>query len=112
MILRRSRVGEGTLLRVSGVIKLGESADFFVEALESCLEEETGPVLVDLSGIDEIDSTGLGELVAWLGRFESRRRKMVLIDPSPRILRLLEVSRLVELFEIYGTIDAALAATG
>ena len=111
MILEKRQLdGGATLLRVEGVIKLGESARFFAEALERVLEEERGHVVVDLSRIDMIDSTGIGELVGYLGRFRDRRRELILINPSDRIRKLLEVAHLAELFPIYETVDDAVAS--
>jgi anti-anti-sigma factor len=109
MIVEKRHLNGYILLNVEGVIKLGESAEFFAQTLERALEEEEGHVLVDFSKINFIDSTGIGELVGYLGRFGDRRRKLILINPSDRIRRLLEVARLAELFAIYESVDRALA---
>jgi anti-sigma B factor antagonist len=71
------------------------------------LEEESGHVVIDLSRIDMIDSTGIGELVGYLGRFRDHRRELILVNPSDRIRRLLEVAHLAELFPTYETVDDA-----
>ncbi|MDX1631492.1 MAG: STAS domain-containing protein [Thermoanaerobaculia bacterium] len=110
MIVEKRRVDDCTLLSVEGVIKLGESAEFFAETLERALEEEKGNVLLDFSRINYIDSTGIGELVGYLGRFKDRDRKMILVNPSDRIRRLLGIAQLDELFTIYEELDEALEA--
>ncbi len=110
MIVEKRRVEDMTLLRLEGVIKLGESAEFLAQTLERSLEEESGHVLIDFSAINYIDSTGIGEMVGYLGRFRETGRKLVLINPSDRIRRLLHVARLDELFPTYDTLEAALAA--
>ena len=110
MIVEKRHLDGYILLNVEGVIKLGESAEFFAQTLERALAEETGHVLVDFSKINYIDSTGIGELVGYLGQFRDRRRKLILINPTERILRLLEVARLADLFPIYDTVDAAMEA--
>ena len=110
MIVERRHFEGFTLLLVEGVIKLGESAQFFAQALERALADDAGDVIVDFSRINYIDSTGIGELVGYLGRFQDRRRKLILVNPSERILKLLQVARLAELFPIYDTVDAAVAA--
>lgn len=112
MIVEKRHLDGFILLNVEGVIKLGESAEFFAETLARALEEDEGHVLVDFSKINYIDSTGIGELVGHLGRFQDRRRKLILVNPTERIRRLLEVARLAELFPIYDTIEAAMAAEG
>jgi anti-sigma B factor antagonist len=110
MIVEKRRVGDFTLLSVEGVIKLGESAHFFAQTLERVLGEGTGHVLVDLAKINYIDSTGIGELVGYLGRFRDLDRKLILINPSERIRRLLHVAQLDSLFPTYDSLEAALAA--
>lgn len=112
MIVEKRRVGNSTLLSVEGVIKLGESAEFFARALDRALEEEEGNVLVDFSGINYIDSTGIGELVGYLGRFRDLGRKLILVNPSEKIRKLLAIAQLDKLFTIYDDLDEALAAEG
>lgn len=112
MIVEKRHLDGYILLNVEGVIKLGESAEFFAQTLERALGEDEGHVLVDFSKINYIDSTGIGELVGYLGQFRDRRRKLILINPTERILRLLEVARLVDLFPIYDTVEAAMEAEG
>lgn len=110
MIVEKRHHPGYTLLNVEGVIKLGESAEFFAQTLERALERDQGHVVVDLSKINYIDSTGIGELVGYLGKFRDASRKLILVNPSERIRKLLEVARLAGLFPIYDTVDAAAAA--
>lgn len=110
MIVEKHRIDNVTLLNVEGVIKLGESAEFFAQALEQALSEESGHVLVDFSRINYIDSTGIGELVGYLGRFQDVNRKLILVRPSERIRRLLDIAQLTPLFTIHDSLDAALDA--
>lgn len=110
MIVEKRQLDGFTLLLVEGVIKLGESAEFFAQTLDRALANDAGHVLVDFSKINYIDSTGIGELVGYLGRFRDASRKLILVNPSERIKKLLQVARLLELFPIYDTVDAALSA--
>lgn len=109
MFVEKQQIDGSVVLRVKGIIKLGESAEFLVETLERVLEKDQGNVLLDLEQINYIDSTGIGELVAYLGRFQSRNRKLILIKPSERIRKLLAVAQLDRLFEIHGSVEEALA---
>lgn len=110
MIVEKRQMDGFILLLVEGVIKLGESAEFFAQTLDRALDRDTGHVLVDFSKINYIDSTGIGELVGYLGRFQDASRKLILVNPSERIRKLLEVARLLELFPIYETVDEAVSA--
>lgn len=110
MIVDKRKVEGQTVLRVEGIVKLGESAEFLAQTLRRALDQEEGHVLLDLSAINYIDSTGIGELVGYLVRFRDQRRKMILVNPSQRITRLLEVAQLLREFPIYPTVDDAMAA--
>lgn len=110
MIVEKRHLDGFTLLTVEGVIRLGESAAFFAQTLDRTLAKDPGHVVVDLGKINYIDSTGIGELVGYLGRFRDASRKLILVNPSERVKKLLEVARLSTLFPIYDTVEAAVAA--
>jgi len=110
VFVEKLKVEGSVVLKVEGIIKLGESAQFLVETLERVLEQDQGNVLLDLEKINYIDSTGIGELVAYLGRFQNRDRNLILVQPSERIRKLLAVAQLDSLFAIYSTVEEALAA--
>jgi anti-sigma B factor antagonist len=110
VIVDKKRIDGMMVLSIEGIIKLGRSAEFLAENLKSILDTERGHVLLDLSQINYIDSTGIGELVAYLGRFAESGRNLVLVNPSERIRKLLAIAQLEQLFTIYGDLDSALAA--
>jgi anti-sigma B factor antagonist len=97
-----------TVVTVNGVIKLGESARQFSSYLQGILDEDGGPLLVDMSGIDYVDSTGIGELVGYLQRFADDDRTFALLRPHSRVRNLLKLTRLDEVFTIFDDRDTAL----
>ena len=108
----RNRQNDVTLLDIQGVIKLGESAREFSSYLEKVLQDETGPVVINFEGINYMDSTGLGELIGYLQKFEDRQRKMVLVKPSHRIVALLKITKLDTVFKIFDSRDEAIRYLG
>ncbi|HUP45145.1 MAG TPA: STAS domain-containing protein [Thermoanaerobaculia bacterium] len=108
MNIIKNRVNDVTVLDIQGVIKLGESAREFSSFLERVLNEEIGPVMINFEAINYMDSTGLGELIGYLQKFEDRQRKMALVKPSHRILALLKITKLDTIFRIFETRDAAM----
>ncbi|HMB52878.1 MAG TPA: STAS domain-containing protein [Thermoanaerobaculia bacterium] len=109
MIVEKRQLDGYTLLNVEGVIRLGESAAFFSQTLERVLADDEGNVIIDFSKINYIDSTGIGELVGYLGKFREEERKLILVKPSERITKLLEVARLASLFPVYDSVEQAMA---
>jgi anti-anti-sigma factor len=110
LIVEKKHTENFTILYVEGLIKLGESAEFFSAALEGVLKNESTNVIVDFTKIDYIDSTGIGELVGYLGKFTNQNRKLILVNPSERILKLLKLAKLDAVFKIYSSEDEAIAA--
>jgi anti-sigma B factor antagonist len=112
LIVEKKHLDNFTVLFVEGLIKLGESAEFFSSALENVLKNENTNVIIDFTKIDYIDSTGIGELVGYLGKFSNQNRKLVLVNPSERIQKLLKLAKLDSVFKIYGSEDEAIASEG
>jgi anti-sigma B factor antagonist len=110
LIVEKKHLDNFTILYVEGLIKLGESAEFFSSALENVLKNESTNVIIDFTKIDYIDSTGIGELVGYLGKFTTQNRKLVLVNPSERIQKLLKLAKLDTVFKIYNTEEEAVAA--
>ena len=110
MIVEKKHTDNFTILYVEGLIKLGESAEFFSSALETVLKNESTNVIIDFTKIDYIDSTGIGELVGYLGKFTTQNRKLILVNPSERIQKLLKLAKLDAVFKIYSTEEEAVAA--
>lgn len=110
MEIDKTEVGGVTVVEVRGVINFGESARQFSSFLQDLLDAGVPAVLVDMSGIDNVDSTGLGELVGYLQRFEKDDRRLALLRPHRRILSLLRLTRLDEIFPIFEGQNEAIAA--
>ncbi len=109
MIIEKRSRGNVAILDIEGAIKLGESAEFFSQALENVLQSENSNVIIDFSRINYIDSTGIGELIGYLSKFSGEHRQVILVNPSERILRLLKVVRLEKVFPIFPDEDSAVA---
>jgi anti-sigma B factor antagonist len=72
------------------------------------LAVESGPevdVVVDVSGVRVVDSVGLGLLVTTHRNCLRAGRRLVLVDPQPRLLRLLAVTRLHRILHLERAID-------
>src|SRR5258706_10936010 len=110
VIVEKKHTDNFTILYVEGLIKLGESAEFFSAALENVLKNESTNVIIDFTKIDYIDSTGIGEMVGYLGKFSNQNRKLILVNPSERIMKLLKLAKLDAVFKIYGSEEEAIGA--
>lgn len=110
MFVEDDEPGARTVLRIAGTVKVGESVREFESSLDRACSKDTGTVILDLTNLEYMDSTAVGILVGALHRMKSENRELVLVNPRERIASLLRVAKLDSLFEIYPTLDAAVAA--
>jgi anti-sigma B factor antagonist len=100
------------VLGVHGEIDLG-SAAAVREALLPVLEHETGPVVVDLSEVTFMDSTGVHVLVDALRRLERQNRRLAIVcREGGQVHRVLALVGLLETLTVYRSRDSALGAGG
>tara|TARA_B100000315_G_scaffold154810_2_gene143332 strand:+ start:496 stop:825 length:330 start_codon:yes stop_codon:yes gene_type:complete len=66
-------------------------------------------VLVDLAGVDYIDSSGIASLVETLQATKSNGRGFGLVQVSETALRVLELARLDKVFAIYPSVEDGIA---
>ncbi len=67
-------------------------------------------VVIDLAGVDFLDSTGLGVLLGGLKRVRSHGGQLALARAEPQVLKVFEVTRVIEILPVHDELDAALAA--
>lgn len=106
-ILQR-REGNIVVLEIHGTITMGESKEKFARVMDELLSQAGVNVLVNFSGINYLDSTGIGEMVGYMNRFVENNRQLKLLRPHARIRKLLQITKLDSIFEIYEDEQAAL----
>jgi len=110
MQIERSQRGDLAVVTITGPIVLGESARQFSETMAEILADEGRGVIVDMEAINYVDSTGLGELVGHMQRFEDQGRTLALSRPDERVLSLFRLTGLDKQIPIYASLDEAAAA--
>ncbi|OZM79170.1 anti-anti-sigma factor [Pseudonocardia sp. MH-G8] len=99
------------ILAVRGEVDLSTGGRL-MEAGSAALREAAGaPVVLDLTGVDFLSSSGLGLLVALHddGR-ELGAPLRVVVDPTRPVIRPIRTMGLDEVLSLYGTVDEAVAA--
>ncbi|MFN3647959.1 MAG: STAS domain-containing protein [Armatimonadota bacterium] len=71
------------------------------QEIVNLLNEGTVKMVVDLTGVEYLDSTGLGVLIGGLKRARERDGDLKLICDNVRILRIFEITGLTKIFDIY-----------
>jgi anti-sigma B factor antagonist len=94
------------ILAVKGEIDV-YTAPRLREQLVELVSQGHRQIVVDLEGVDFLDSTGLGVLVGGLKRLRSNGGDMALVCTQPRILKVFEITGLTTVFSISASVDEA-----
>jgi anti-sigma B factor antagonist len=101
--------GRVMVVEAQGDIDLHRSAQFQHDLLEP-LERSPQAVIVDLSGVPYMDSSGVASLVKLLARVRRDKIALKLAGLTPRVRSVFEITRLDSVFEIYPSVQEALGS--
>jgi anti-sigma B factor antagonist len=101
--------GDVFIFRCNGRIVFGDEGAALRERIGSMLTG-TPKIVVNLNGVDYIDSGGLGILVGLLVSARKRGGELKLVSPRKRVTEVLRRTNLDMIFGVYGNNGEALAA--
>jgi anti-sigma B factor antagonist len=110
MTVTERRVGDVTILEVAGRLVLDDGHDELRSRVEQLVDAGCVNLLVDLGDVTYIDSCGVGLLIA---KYVSLRRKggdLKLLHLTQRSHHLMEISKLLDVFETFEAEEPALAS--
>jgi stage II sporulation protein AA (anti-sigma F factor antagonist) len=109
MALKLECRNDALLVWVNGDFDLVSAAEFR-QRVDTALEEQ-GPkhLIVNMSKMTFMDSSGLGVLLGRLKQVQSRRGRMFLTGLRPEVLKILNLSGIIPLLQITRTEDEAMA---
>ena len=94
------------LLKLEGEIDLHRSPDIKRE-LQEATQAQPARLLIDLSDVSYIDSSGLAVLLNGMQNVEAYGGKLFLVGPSDSVRAIFETSKLDQVFRIVPSVDAA-----
>ena len=95
-------------MNVRGEIHVS-TAPRFAQCLQAALDDGNTRIVLDLSGVEFIDSTGLSVLLNGLRRVNQLQGAMAIVCANPTVLRLFQITSLDETFDIFAGRPAAFA---
>ena len=90
-----------TVMDVVGRLSAGQAGLAFRGVFQRCVNEGTERFLVNLEKVSYIDSSGLGELITAHSSLRNRGGAVKLLNPTKRIRDLLQMTKLLNVFEIF-----------
>lgn len=111
------QVEDVTILDLSGRLSLGEVLGFrqgrdlpLSDAVRELADEGHRKILLNLSGVKYVDSSGVGQLVGTLTSARGQGVELKLFNPAKQVLDLLKMTKLLAVFDVRENEAAALAA--
>jgi|ERR1051325_3085167 anti-sigma B factor antagonist len=101
---------ETVIIDLSGDIDLGNTPAVRKILLREVKENRAPRVVINLSKVRYIDSSGVASLVEALKASRDVGSRLILIGLSTSVREVLQLSRLLKIFEIYDKEEEALAA--
>ena len=90
-----------TILVVTGRITLGEGGVTLRDAVHEALTADTKKLLIDLAGVDYVDSSGIGELTSAFTSATNKGCELKLLHLTKKVDGLMQITKLATIFDIY-----------
>lgn len=110
MKIQEEERGPHTIVKLNGTLALGENTRLLQERFEEIETGRSGAVILDLSGLEHLDSTAVGVLVGGLKRFDAQGRRFFLVNPRDRVASVFRITHLDSVFKVFPNVQAAIEA--
>ena len=102
------RAGKCKVLDCIGPLTLGQASLALRKAIREVVQDGTSKVILNLKDVRSIDSGGLGEMISGYVHVTNRGSKLVLLNPSKKILAIIAQMKLLCIFESFDNEQKAL----
>jgi anti-sigma B factor antagonist len=102
--------GGVTVIDMVGRVTLGEGSTLLRDLVRQNLETGHKKIVMNMAGINYIDSTGLGELVSAYRLVKSQDGELKLMNLNKKVSDLLQITRLYAVFDIHNDEGQAVAS--
>jgi len=109
LAIHTRREGDAAVVSLEGEVTVFTSPALR-ERLRAVLDEGPRRVVMDLSGVGYVDSSGVATLVEALREIREQQGEMVLACVADRVRGVLEIARLDTLFTTADTVEEALGS--
>jgi len=110
--LNTRQVGDVSVVDVAGRITLGEGSSAVRDAMRDMVSKSQKKILLNLGEVSYIDSSGIGELVSGFTTVTNSGGQLKLLNLTQRVGDLLQVTKLLTVFDVYESQEKAIKAFG
>ena len=101
-------IGDIAIVDLSGKITLGEGSSMLRKTIRELIDRGHRKIVLNLSDVDYIDSSGIGELVSGYTTVRGVEGELKLLHLTRRVHDLLQITRLFTVFDVQSDEDSAL----
>ena len=106
------QAGEVTVLQLGGRLVLDDGVDELGDKIAALVNAGRTKLVLDMGALTYVDSCGIGLLISRLVSLRRRGGDVRLLNVTERGLRLLEITRLERVFQLYTSEPDAVASFG
>src|ERR1035441_2827525 len=99
--LSNRQVGDVTVVDDAGRITLGEGSSGLRDTLRDMVAKGQKKILLNLSEVSYIDSSGIGELVSGFTTVTNQGGSLKLLGLTKRVKDLLQITKLYTVFDVH-----------
>jgi anti-sigma B factor antagonist len=110
--IKEKESGGVTILTLSGRVVLGDESNQLRTKLKDLLSKGKTRVVLDLAEVKYIDSAGLGTLVAGYTSAQNQGAALKLANLTKKFDEQLHITKLVTVFDVYESAEAAVKSFG
>ncbi|MGD0037730.1 MAG: STAS domain-containing protein [Bacteroidota bacterium] len=99
-----------TVVELEGNVMGGPDASALNDFLHKLITEKKNQVIVDLKAVSFINSSGLGMLIGGLTTMRHSGGELKLACASKKVENLLEMTKLLKVFDLHKNVNNAIAA--
>ncbi len=110
MKIETRTVGDIHVLDCSGKITLGEGTMAIRNTVREVLKNGGKKIVLNLSDVNYIDSSGIGELVSTFTTVTNAGGQLKLLNLTKKIQELLAITKLLTVFSVYQSEQEAIAS--
>lgn len=100
MTLSTREVSHVTIVDITGRITLGDETGQLRDTVANLISQKKMKILLNLAGVDYIDSTGVGELVSSFITVRNAGGDLKLLNLTPKVNDILNVTKLYTVLDI------------
>jgi anti-sigma B factor antagonist len=113
LTVQKRQLDDGaTLLELSGRVATGEASRHIEPEVIAAINAGAKMVVIDLTGVSYIDSTGVGVMVYCFGKAVQNGADLRVVGARDNVLNVFRVTRLVSVVPFYSDLKAALEGNG